>query len=89
MVIYAYSTQLYFSLALICPYFLIIHKIKYMCIGDSRQPIDPNIINTKQCLFVDNYLSKSLYKMIQFNYLLTHWVSAEILMMDNLKVNLI
>jgi hypothetical protein len=58
---------------------------------DAKQPIDPSIINTKQCLFVDNYLSKSVYKMIQFNFLLTHWVSAEILIIDNLKsqVNLI
>lgn len=53
---------------------------------DSRQPIDPNIINTQSCLFVDNYLSKSVYKMIQFNYLLTHWIAAEILLSDTSKV---
>ena len=57
--------------------------------ADTKQPIDPNNIANKQCLFVDNYLSKSVYKMIQFNYLLAHWVSAEILMCDNLKVNYI
>lgn len=54
---------------------------------DSRQPIDPNIINTQSCLFVDNYLSKSVYKMIQFNYLLTHWIAAEILLSDSTKVS--
>lgn len=53
---------------------------------DSKQPIDPKIINTQTCLFVDNYLSKSVYKMIQFNYLLTHWVAAEILLSDSTKV---
>ncbi len=53
---------------------------------DAKQPIDPNSIKPEQCLFIDNYLCKSLYKMIQFTYLLTHWVSAEILMIDNLKV---
>ena len=53
---------------------------------DSRQPIDPNNINAQTCLFVDNYLSKSLYKMIQFNYLVTHWVAAEILLMESSKV---
>ncbi|CAF0766607.1 unnamed protein product [Brachionus calyciflorus] len=52
---------------------------------DSKQPIDPNIINNQSCLFVDNYLSKSVYKMIQLNYLLTHWVAAEILMTDSVK----
>ena len=52
----------------------------------SKQPIDPNNINSKQCLFVDNYLCKGLYKMIQFDYLLAHWVSAEILMIDNVKI---
>jgi hypothetical protein len=53
---------------------------------DARQPIDPSSINAQTCLFVDNYLSKSLYKMIQFNYLVTHWVTAEILLMESLKV---
>lgn len=52
---------------------------------DSKQPIDPNNINSQACLFVDNYLSKSVYKMIQFNYLLTHWVAGEILMSDSVK----
>lgn len=54
--------------------------------SDSRQPIDPNAINAQSCLFVDNYLSKSVYKMIHFNYLITHWVSSEILIADNVKV---
>ena len=54
---------------------------------DAKQPIDPaSIYNASQCLFVDNYLCKSLYKMIQFNHLLKHWVAAEILMIDSLKV---
>jgi hypothetical protein len=55
--------------------------------SDSRQPIDPNTITSQSCLFVDNYLSKSVYKMIQFNYLVTHWVASEVLMADNVKVN--
>lgn len=55
---------------------------------NAQLPIDPSSINSNQCLFVDNYLCKSLYKMIQFNYLLSHWVSAEILMIDNLKVTI-
>jgi hypothetical protein len=53
---------------------------------DSKQPINPNGIISGQCLFVDNYLSKGIYKMIQFNYLLSHWVSAELLIVDNSKV---
>ncbi len=53
---------------------------------DSKQPIDPNCINVEQCLFVDNYLSKSVYKMMQFNFMLTHWVSAEILLLESIKV---
>ena len=56
---------------------------------DAKQPIDPNNISTEQCLFVDNYLSKSVYKMIQFSFLLSHWVSAEILLIDNIKVSLL
>ena len=52
---------------------------------DSKSPIDPNNINAQTCLFVDNYLSKSLYKMIQFNYLVTHWITAEILLMESSK----
>ncbi len=55
---------------------------------DARHPIDPSSINSGQCLFVDNYLCKSLYKMIQFNYVLGHWVSAEVLMIDNPKVKI-
>lgn len=55
--------------------------------SDSKQPIDPNNINFQSCLFVDNYLSKSVYKMIQFSYLLTHWVASEILISDNSKVS--
>lgn len=54
--------------------------------SDARQPIDPNTINSQSCLFVDNYLSKSVYKMIQFSYLITHWVASEILIADNIKV---
>jgi hypothetical protein len=34
--------------------------------SDSRQPIDPSNINSQSCLFVDNYLSKSVYKMYIF-----------------------
>ncbi len=56
---------------------------------DSKQPIDPQSINSVQCLFIDNYLCKSLYKMIQFSYVVRHWVSAEVLMVDNYKVKLI
>lgn len=52
---------------------------------DTRQPIDPNHINAQTNLFVDNYLSKSLYKMIQFNYLVTHWATAEILLQQTTK----
>ncbi len=52
---------------------------------DTKQPIDPNNINAQTCLFVDNYLSKSVYKMIQFNYSVTHWVTAEILLTESLK----
>lgn len=54
---------------------------------DSKQPIDPSSINVDQCLFVDNYLSKSVYKMMQFSFMLTHWVSAEILLLESIKVN--
>ncbi len=53
---------------------------------DAKQPIDPSNINAQTCLFVDNYLSKSVYKMIQFNYSVTHWVTAEILLIESLKV---
>ncbi len=55
---------------------------------DSKQPIDPANINFEQCLFVENYLSKSVYKMIQFSFLISHWVSVEILLSDNIKVNI-
>ena len=53
---------------------------------DSKAPISAKNIFTQQSLFIDNYLSKSIYKMIQFNYSLTHWVSAEILSANSLKV---
>lgn len=54
---------------------------------DSKAPINTDNIFNQQSLFIDNYLSKSIYKMIQFNYSLTHWVSAEILNANSLKVN--
>ncbi len=53
---------------------------------DAKAPISAKNIFTQQSLFIDNYLSKSIYKMIQFNFSLTHWVSAEILSANSLKV---
>jgi hypothetical protein len=52
---------------------------------DSKAPINTNNIFNQQSLFIDTYLSKSIYKMIQFNYQLTHWVSAEVLGAKNLR----
>ena len=52
---------------------------------DWRQPIDPAAISGEHSLFVDNYLSKSIYKMIELNYLMTHWIAAEVLMAGHAK----